>query len=209
MRTLPPAATRVLAVLILLGAIGLVHLAALQPLLDDYQATRRSIADDAAALARFRRVAAELPRRRAELAALRRRQAASEGFLQGTNEALVAAQIQNRLKALVEAAQGELKSTQVLPVQEEGKYRRIALRVQMTLDTAAAQRVLYGIETASPLLFVDNVDLRAHVGGDRHRERANPDPPLDVRFDVYGYMRGGKPPAREAVASREPSAVAR
>jgi general secretion pathway protein M len=208
MTRLPPRASRALAVLILLGAIAVVWLGALKPLFDDYQATRQSIADDEAALARFRRVAAELPHRRAALAALRQRQAASEGFLQGTNEALVAAQIQNRLKALVEAAHGELKSTQVLPVQEEGKYRRITLRAQMTLDTAATQQVVYGIETASPLLFLDNLDLRVHIGGDRHRDRANPDPPLDVRFDVYGYMRGGKAPEREAVASREP-AVAR
>jgi general secretion pathway protein M len=207
MRKLPPRASRALAVLILLAAIALVYLAVLQPLIDGYASAGQSIADDAAALARFRRVAAELPRRRAELTALRQRQAASEGFLQGTNEALVAAQIQNRLKALVEAAHGELKSTQVLPVQEEGKYRRITLRAQMMLDMAAAQKVLYGIETASPLLFLDNLDLRVHIGGDRHRERANPDPPLDVRFDVYGYMRGGKAPEREAVASREPAAA--
>jgi len=209
MRSLPPAARRALALLILLGAVGLVYLIAVQPLLDDYRATRESIADGEAALSRFRRVAAELPQRRAALAALRQRQAASEGFLQGTNEALVAAQIQNRIKSLVEQAQGELKSTQVLPVQEEGKYRRITLRAQMTLDTAAAERVLYAIETASPLLFVDNLDMRAHIGGDRRRERANPDPPLDMRLDVYGYMRGAKPASeRQSVASREPAAGA-
>lgn len=204
MRKLPPRASRALAVLILLGAIGLLYLAVVEPLLDDYGTTRAAIADEEAALVRFRRVAAELPQRRAALAALRQRQAASEGFLQGTNEALVAAQIQNRIKALIEQARGELKSTQVLPVQEEGKYRRITLRAQMTLDTAGVQRVLYGIETASPLLFVDNLDIRAHSGGDRRRERANPDPALDIRFDVYGYMRGGKPAERQSVASREP-----
>jgi general secretion pathway protein M len=204
MRKLPSQPSRALAILLLLAAVGVIYLGALQPIIGDYQATGEAIADDGAALERFGRVAAELSRRRAELAALRRRQAASEGFLQGSNEALVAAQIQNRLKALVEAAHGELKSTQVLPVQEEGKHRRITLRAQMTLDTAAMQRVVYGLETASPLLFLDNLDLRVHIGADRHRERLNPDAPLDVRFDVYGYMRGAKAPEHEAVASRDP-----
>lgn len=206
MTPLPPPASRALAVAILLAGLLLIYLAVLQPIFDDLRTTRDAIADSESAIVRFRRVAAELPRRRAELAALRGRQAASEGFLQGTNEALVAAQIQNRVKSLVEAAQGELRSTQVLPVQDEGKYRRIMLRAQMTLDTATAQRVLYGIETASPLLFIDNLDLRVHTGGDRHRVAA--DPLLDIRFDAYGYMRGGKPPERQSVASRDAAQAA-
>ncbi|MGO8914490.1 MAG: type II secretion system protein GspM [Stellaceae bacterium] len=207
MRPLPPAASRMLAVLILLGGIALFYLGAVQPLLWDYRTTGEAIADRESAIARFRRVAAELPQRRAQLAALRQRQAASEGFLQGTNDALVAAQMQNRIKALVEAAHGELKSTQVLPVQDEGKYRRITIRAQMTLDTEAAQRVLYGIETASPLLFLDNLDLRAHLGADRRRERTVEDQSLDVRLDVYGYMRGAKAADRQSVAARDPQAV--
>ena len=194
MSRLPPLVSRLLAVLILLGGLGLLYVGAVAPLVDDYLTTRQSIEDMRDALARYRRVAAELPQRRADLAALRQRQALSEGFLQGTNEALVAAQIQNRVKALSEAARGELRSTQVLPAQDEGKYRRITIRVQMTLDVAAAQRVLYGVESASPLLFLDNVDLRAHLF-DRRRDRTAAAPGegmLDVRFDVYGYMRSGK-----------------
>lgn len=209
MRPLPPAASRALAILILLGAVALVYFGAVEPLLDDYRTTGEAIADRQGAIARFRRAAAELPQLRAELAALRQRQAASEGFLEGTNDALVAAQIQNRIKALVETAHGELKSTQALPVQEEGKYRRITIRAQMTLDTEAAQRVLYGIETASPLLFLDNLDMRAHLGAERRHEHATEDPPLDVRLDVYGFMRGAKPAERQSVASRDPQAAAR
>ncbi len=195
MNRLPPIVGRIAAVLILLGGIGLVYLALVQPLLDDYLDTRDAIVDARSALARYRGVAADLPQRQKELSRLRQRQATSEGFLQGpNNDALVAAQIQNCVKALVEASHGELKSTQVLPPQDEGKYRRLAVRAQMTLDIAAAQRVLYGIETASPLLFLDNVDLRAHMI-DRRRERgANPpnDSELDVRIDVFGYMRSVK-----------------
>jgi general secretion pathway protein M len=194
MNRLPPIVGRLAALLILLGGIGLVYLALVQPLLDDYLDTRDAIVDASSALARYRGVAADLPQRQKELAQLRQRQATSEGFLQGPNDALVAAQIQNRIKALVEAAHGELKSTQVLPPQDEGKYRRLAIRAQMTLDIGAAQRVLYGVETASPLLFLDNVDLRAHMI-DRRRERgANPpnDNELDVRIDVFGYVRAAK-----------------
>jgi general secretion pathway protein M len=208
-RSLPPVAGRILAVLILVAAIAFVYLGAVQPLIDDYQATRGQTDEMQTAVERFRRVAAEVPERRAQLAALRQRQAASEGFLQGTNDALVAAQIQNRVKALTEAAHGELKSTQVLPVQDEGKYRRITIRAQLTLDLPAAQRVLYGVETASPLLFLDNLDMRAHIA-DRRRDRggvSSEDSMLDLRFDVYGYIRGSKP-EKQSVATTDGQAAA-
>jgi general secretion pathway protein M len=208
--SLPPLVGRLLAVLILVVAVALVYLGAVQPLIDDYQATRDQSEDMQAAMNGFRRIAAEVPVRRAQLATLRQRQAASEGFLQGNNEALVAAQIQNRVKALTEAARGELKSTQVLPAQEEGKYRRITIRVQLTLDLPAAQRLLYGIETASPLLFLDNLDMRAHVA-DRRRDRGlaagSDDAMLDLRFDVFGYVRGGKT-EKQSVATSDPLAAA-
>ncbi|HUH83100.1 MAG TPA: type II secretion system protein GspM [Stellaceae bacterium] len=210
MNRLPPVVSRLAAVLILLGGIGLLYLALVQPLLDDYLDTQDAIADARASLARYRGVAADLPERQQELARLRQRQATSEGFLQGPNDALVAAQIQNRVKALVEAAHGELKSTQVLPAQDEGKYRRLTIRAQMTLDIAAAQRVLYGVETASPLLFLDNVDLRAHMIDRRRLRGGNPpnDNDLDVRIDVFGYMRAakassdGQPAGAASTASR-------
>ena len=112
------------------------------------------------------------------------------GFLQGANESLAAADVQNRIKTLAEASKGELKSTQILPPQDEGKFRRIAVRAQMTLKLAAVQRVFHGLEASSPLLFLDNVNVRAR--SDRWREEPADDPILDIRFDVYGYTRGGK-----------------
>ena len=203
MTALPPLASRSLALLLLVAAIALLYLLAVRPVLQDAARIRAAIAERSAALERFERVAAELPQRRARLAALRRRQAASAGFLEGTNDALLAAQLQSRVKALVEAAHGELKSTQVLPVQDEGRYRRIAVRAQMTLDLTGAQQVLYGIETNSPLLFLDNVDLHSHIEG-RRRESGSPSPSLDLRFDVYGYRRGAGPAPRQSVAANAP-----
>src|SRR5262249_54071748 len=147
-----------------------------------------AIEQQQAALKRYARLAAELKPREAELARLRQRQATADGFLQSANETLAGAEIQNRIKTLAEAAKGDLKSTQILPPQEEGKFRRVSVRAQMSLNLAAAQRIFHGLETASPLLFLDNVDLRAR--SDRRRdEAAVADPVLDIRFDVYGYMR--------------------
>jgi general secretion pathway protein M len=187
--TLPPVPSRVLALAILLGFIGLVWLGLAKPLLDDYVETRDGIARDKTMLARYERAGSTLQQRQNELAALRQKQAAQDGFLQGANETLLGADIQNRIKTLAEAAHGELKSTQILPVQEEGKYRRVTVRGQMSLGLAAAQRVFYGLESTMPMLFLDNVNIRARSESRRQSEKTD-DVVLDLRFDVYGYMRG-------------------
>jgi len=136
-------------------------------------------------------LAQSLPRdlapRQAELAALKQRQSAQDGFLQGANDTLVAAQIQNRIKSLADATKGELRSTQVLPSQDEGKLRRITVRGQMSTSLTGALRVFHGLESASPLLFIDNVDMRARPAQLRDRTAAVNTDVIDLTFDVYGY----------------------
>jgi general secretion pathway protein M len=187
--TLPPVPSRLLALALLLAVVGLFWFGLAQPLLDDYMETGDTIAQSKIMLARFQRAGSTLQQRQNELARLRQQQATQDGFLQGTNETLLGADIQNRIKTLAEASHGELKSTQILPVQDEGKYRRVTVRGQMSLGLAAAQQVFYGLESTTPTLFLDNVNIRARSESRRQSE-ATDDPVLDLRFDVYGYMRG-------------------
>jgi hypothetical protein len=69
--------------------------------------------------------------------------------------------------------------------------RRIAVRGQMSSGLAAAQSVLYELESASPYLFIDNLNMRAR-GADRRADGVEADPILDVRFDIYGYVLAAK-----------------
>ena len=188
--TLSPLLSRLCALAILVALVGAGAYGIALPLLGSYQENSERAEQLRAALARYRRAGGDLEARQAELAKLKQRQATAEGFLPGGNEALAAAEVQNRIKTLAEASKGELKSTQILPPQDEGKFRRIAVRAQMTLKLPAAQRVLYGLESGTPLLLLDNVNIRAH--GDRRREDTVDDPVLDLRFDVYGYTRAVK-----------------
>jgi general secretion pathway protein M len=184
---LPPMVSRALALAILISVIGFFWFGAIQPLLDIYGNTQFSIERNTTMLARYRQVASALQQRQSKLALLKQQQATAGGFLRGTSETLVGAEIQNRIKTLAEAAHGELKSTQILPVQEDGKFRRITVRGQMSLGLEAAQRLFYGLESNTPMLFLDNVNIRARSESRRQSE-ATDEPILDVRFDVYGYM---------------------
>jgi len=182
-RLLGPAAA--LAILLLVSA-GF-YTVLVQPLIDDYRNTSDSVDRMNALLDRYRRIGQSLPGLEVELARLKQQPGTRDGFFQGASDALVAAQLQGRLRSAVDAARGELKSTQVLPAVEEGKMRRIAVRGQMSSSLAAAQHVLYELESASPYLFIDNLDLRARPP-ERRAESPELDPVLDVRFDIYGYV---------------------
>ena len=193
----------------LLALIAVIYYGVAAPLFAQYQAARQSTTQLHMALERYQRLGRTLAPRQAELVALKQEQAAEQGFLEGASETLLAAQIQNRIKTLVEQVHGELQSTQALPTETEGKLRRIVVRARMQVTLPGAQQVFYGLESDSPLLFLDNLDMRAHVA-ERRRDRGAPgsdDSMLDLRFDVYGYVRGAKA-EKQSVAIRDPLAAA-
>jgi general secretion pathway protein M len=189
---LSPTASRGAALAILAGIAAVLYFGIAAPLLNEYGAMRDSIGQLQDRVQRYQHVARDLAPRRAELAALKRRQSAQDGFLQGANDTLIAVQIQNRLKALADQTRSELRSTQVLPAQDEGKLRRISIRGQISTTVPGALRIFYGLESADPLLFIDNVDMRARPQSYRNRNEESHAGVIDMQFDVYGYTRGSK-----------------
>lgn len=187
MMPLPRWLSRVLALMLPAAAITVPVLAVVMPISDDYAAAKMHIAEDKLALDRYRRTAQILPQQRAMLAALEQQPGRKDGFLAGSNETLIAAELQNRVKTVVEAAQAELHSTQVLPPQNVDGFHRIGIRAEMTGELTAVQAVIYRLEATSPTLFLDNVVLRIHPT-DR-RDGSDDAPPLDVSFEVYGFGR--------------------
>jgi hypothetical protein len=128
-----------------------------------------------------------LPARQIELAALKQGQAKADGFLEGSSDTLIAAQIQNRVKTLANAAKTELKSSQVLPAAPDGKLKRIAIRGQISATTAGLLAIFHDLEAQSPSLFLDNVTLQVRPLTLRDRDNPGNGDTIDVQFDVYGY----------------------
>lgn len=180
-----PAIRRAAALGILAMLLNGIYVLALGPYLDALEHNRQSIAQLETALDRYRRAGSQLPDLQNRLESSRHSGTVLSGYLESNNEAVAAAQLQDRLKATLAREGGNLSSTQVLGGKDEGKARRIAIRGQMTIRIAALQRVLYDLESGSPYLFIDNLDIRtvsaaADSGGE--------DDLLDVGFDVYGYL---------------------
>jgi general secretion pathway protein M len=184
--SLSPPISRALALALLVGAIAIAYFCVAQPIIESGADQRQEITRLEDNLARYRRIAEQRASREAELAELKRRPATEDGLLRGANETLMAAAIQNRIKALVDAAHGELKSIQILPPQADGRLRRITVRGQIAMTVETAQRVFHELEGGEPLLFLDNVGIRSREETRRRRERTE-DGMLDIHLDVYGY----------------------
>jgi general secretion pathway protein M len=183
---LSPTLRRVLA-LALLGALLLLGASAVAWVVNEYGATQAAAQQLETAIERRQQAERKVGELQAELAALKQHQASAVGFMQSSTESLAAAELQSRIKSSVEAAHGELKSTQILPGREDGGFRRAAIRGQITVDLDQLQRVFYQLESSTPFLFLDNVEIRARTAPRGKAQGENPS--LDVRFDLYGYLR--------------------
>ena len=188
-RPWPTWAGKAAALAILLVVLGLAKSLAVDPLIDAFVTNGEQVRKLTALSARYRALIDHLPALRAERDGLSRQVTADSGFLRNANETLAAAELQARLKGLVDQVHGELKSTQILPMQQIGGIRRVGVRGEMAMTLPAIQKVLYETEAGSPTLVLDGLSIRSKAA-DRQEER-NPDVVLlEMSVDIYGFLRG-------------------
>lgn len=177
-----------LLLIAVLAVVGLV----IDPLYQAVTSARDLVAQQRDAIARFEELNARLPQLQAQHAALEHNVAAESGFLTGTNDALRAAEVQNRIKSIVEKHGAQLASTQILPGRDETGFRRIPAQIVLTGPIAAIADILYDCEYGEPFLFIDTFQIRG-------RQIARLDDPrtmktlLDVRLEVSAYARPASP----------------
>ena len=119
----------------------------------------------------------------------------AQGYFSTSNtEALASAELQNLVKTAVTDAGGQLTSTQGLPGKQEDGFFQVAVRVRMTATIETLATVLHSIETAVPVLIVDQLDINP-VRGTRNRttNKIEPSAQLNVSFQVVSFMRGKAP----------------
>ena len=104
--------------------------------------------------------------------------------------ALASADLQKFIKSTISSAGGQLTSTQVLPSTSENGFKRISVKVRMSGDAEILRSVLYEIESAVPVMIVDQIDIRP-VRGKRNRKtrKIEPSSKLNINFQATGFMR--------------------
>lgn len=103
---------------------------------------------------------------------------------------LAAAELQKRIKDIVQRAGGEITSTQVLPHKEEEDLLRVAVKVKLSGDMEMLRSLLYDIDIEKPLISIDNLSITPKAKRRmRGARKAVESGEVIVSLDVSGYMR--------------------
>lgn len=116
-------------------------------------------------------------------------------FLAGAEDALIMANLQTRLRALVVSRNCEFSSARTLSPKSVDGLTYLGVKIQLKGDLRDVQHIVHGIETAAPFLFIE----RAHLRLDERRALAGGAstdvvPRLQAELDVYGARGPGPPP---------------
>jgi general secretion pathway protein M len=136
--------------------------------------------------------AAQRPKLEARLAQVRIFEAGNPGFLPEANRELASAGLVQRLQQVVASASPNQNACQItaqtpteMPTQEP--FARVMVQVRLRCGMRELGAVLHALESGSPQLFIDNVDLlsrRSYLAAGTDGAGA-----LDVSFDLYGYVK--------------------
>lgn len=187
-----PWISRLAALLLLIVTITAAYLFVVDPIIAGYSETDRQIEDIREQLSRYQQLAAARPALEQQVRQAATERTADGYYLSGGTDALAAAGLQDRVNALVGAKGGLLRSIQPMPGVDEQGFRRITLRVQMTATIEVLFETLYALESGTPLLFIENLDIQSRAIRRRTDESGAPVAPeapvLSVAFDLSGFM---------------------
>jgi general secretion pathway protein M len=135
---------------------------------------------------------AQRPQLQLELNQVRQFEASNPGFLPEANRELASAGLVQRLQQVVASASPNPNACQItaqtptdMPSQEP--FARVMVQVRLRCGTAELAAVLYALESGSPQLFIDNLDMlsrRSYLATGTEGSGG-----LDVSFDLYGYLK--------------------
>ena len=149
-------------------------------------------------LAGYKRVISTLPSLREQLESAREARRRDAFYIAVTDPSLGGIALQRLMEDLVTAAGANLTSIQVLGLQQEESASRVGVRLRFTGPTEALQKLVYGIESNQPALFIGTSNIRS-LRQRRPRRAARNEPQketivdeLNVNMDVYGYIRSAE-----------------
>ncbi len=135
---------------------------------------------------------AQRPQLEARLLQVRQFEAANPGFLPESSRELASAGLVQRLQQVVATASPNPNACQItaqtptdMPTQEP--FPRVMVQVRLRCGMGELAAILHALESGSPQLFIDNLDLlsrRSYLTAGLEGSSG-----LDVSFDLYGYIK--------------------
>ena len=179
---------RLLALLLLFVVLGAVYLVVAVPILDLYAGRAAVLENRRMLVPRLKAAADELPELRASVAKLRATAGARKVTLEGSSDAIASANLQSHIAEFAASVGVTVGSTESLPVETRGGYRRIGLRYTLSGPYETLLKFIAKLEAATPPLVIENL----HIHGVLRRPGTPAAGALDAGLDVYGFRENDK-----------------
>ena len=179
---------QLVAIAITLAAVALLWLAAIAPMIDWYEVRQASLAEQRALAAHMAALSAELPALRRQVAANVAKISGDGALLAGDSDAIAGANLQTAVQDLASSTGTSLDSAGMLPAQQAGALRRIAMQVNVTATWSALVALLAAIETAHPRMIVDGLSVTSPAQADLRQ-----DLPVQASFSIAAFRVGDAP----------------
>jgi general secretion pathway protein M len=174
---------RLLALTLLLVVLGGLYLLAVVPLLDFYTERAETLESRQMLAPRLNALAAELPELQVRLAQLHAQAQNRKVTLDGSSDAIASANLESRIEALASSAGATIGSTEALPAETRGPYRRIGLRIVLSGTYETVVKLIAALEETDPPLVIDDLQLHGML-----RRPGLPGPQeINGTLDVYGF----------------------
>jgi len=161
------------------------------PLIGWHGARSEALAQRRVLASRMAGIAAELPEFKRVAAKAAAAAPPTGAMLDEPTDAVAGAALQQRVQDIASRAGATLSSAEALPAETAGAYRRIRLRVALTVHWPVLVATLQALaEQGTPQMLVDDLQLRGAPVLLEHD-----DPPLDASFTVVA-LRAAEPAAR-------------
>lgn len=151
---------------------------------------------------RVRTQLAQAPEITRRLAAAQAATGARPGFLAEPTAELATATLVQRLEAVVAQASPGNRSCAIsnrspLPQGGNDRFQKVTVQVSLRCGVAETAAVLQALESGSPRLFIDNLNILTQANAFLAADQAqNPQGSgVNVSFDLSGYLRPPAPPA--------------
>jgi general secretion pathway protein M len=113
-------------------------------------------------------------------------------FLSGPNENVIGADLQTKLKSVVEAGGARSRAAQALPVRTGDLLRYIGTRVEVAGNLQSLHRAIYAIENAKPYLFILGATIKPSPSV--VKQGGTEEPLLQAQLEVFGAVQVGREP---------------
>ena len=129
--------------------------------------------------------------------------ARTPGFMEERSTELATAALIARLEtAVVEASPGNrscaIRNRSPMSEPRQARFPRAVVQVRLHCGNPELAAVLHSLESGSPRLFVDNLNVLAPRQVFAASGGGAQGAGLDITFDLYGYLRPSAAPARQA-----------